>query len=146
MPALTRWAIKLAMLYLLTGLMGGLLYWTNVQWAFAPILSALSPTYLHMLVVGWLTQLIFGVIYWMFPIISKENMRGNPRLAWGTLILLNIGLVFRIICEPWWSIAPNDVNRFGLLLSSLLQVSAAYLFIAVCWPRVRERAGTSGSL
>jgi hypothetical protein len=134
------------MVYLIGGLVGGTLYWANGQWGFAPILATLSPTYLHMLVVGWLTQLIFGVIYWMFPIISKENMRGNPKLAWAVLILLNGGLVLRITCEPSRALNANDLNGIGLVLSAVLQVCAAYLFIVVCWPRVRERAGTSGML
>jgi hypothetical protein len=146
MPALTRWAIKIAMVYLIVGLVGGALYWANVQWNFAQVLSILNPTYLHMLVVGWLTQLIFGVIYWMFPIISKDNMRGNPTLAWSVLILFNSGLILRMICEPWRSLNANDLNGIGLVLSAILQVCAAYLFIVVCWPRVRERAGTSGGV
>src|SRR4051794_14999370 len=113
MPTLTRWAIKIAMVYLIVGLVGGALYWANVQWNFAQVLSVLSPTYLHMLVVGWLTQLIFGVIYWMFPIISKDNMRGNPKLAWSGLILLNSGLILRMICEPWRVLNANDLNGIG---------------------------------
>lgn len=144
MPVLTRWAIRTALIYLVTGLAAGVLYWSNVQWDFAPLFGALSPTYLHMLVVGWLTQLIFGVIYWMFPIISKENMRGDSRLAWAVFGLLNTGLILRILCEPWRSVTPNDINGMGLVLSALLQVTAGYLFILVCWPRVRERAGTGG--
>ena len=145
MPLLTRWVIRTAMLYLVIGMVIGLLYWANVQWSFAPIMSTLNPTYLHMLVVGWLTQLIFGVIYWMFPIISKDNMRGDTRLAWAVFGLLNAGLIMRIVCEPWRAVDPNDVNGLGLVLSALLQVLAAYLFIVVCWPRVRARAGTAGA-
>jgi hypothetical protein len=129
------------MIYLVAGLLAGVLYWTNAEWSYASILTALSPTYLHMLVVGWLTQLIFGVIYWMFPIIRKDNMRGDPRLAWAVVVLLNSGLILRIICEPWRSIMPNDVNGVGLVISAVLQAAAAYLFIVVCWPRVRQRAG-----
>lgn len=142
MPVLTRWSIRTAMIYLVAGMVTGVLYWANAQWAFAPILGAPSPIYLHMLVVGWLTQLIFGVIYWMFPIIRRDNMRGDPRLAWAVFGLLNAGLVLRIICEPWRTINPNAVNGIGLVFSALLQVAAAYLFMVVCWPRVRERAGT----
>ena len=145
MPLLTRWTIRAAMIYLVAGMAAGVLYWANAQWSFAPILAALNPTYLHMLVVGWLTQLIFGVIYWMFPIISKTNMRGDSRLAWAVVVLLNAGLLLRIVCEPWRAISPGDVNGVGLVLSALLQVAAAYLFIVVCWPRVRQRAGTGGA-
>ena len=145
MPVLTRWTIRTAMIYLVAGMVSGVLYWANAQWAFAPILSALSPIYLHMLVVGWLTQLIFGVIYWMFPIIRKDNMRGDPRLARAVYGLINAGLILRIVCEPWRAVNPNAVNGIGLVLSALLQAAAAYLFIIVCWPRVRERAGTGNA-
>jgi hypothetical protein len=63
MPPLTRWLVRAALVYLLLGLLTGAVYWANVQWSLWPPLAALSPIYVHMLVVGWLTQLIFGVIY-----------------------------------------------------------------------------------
>jgi hypothetical protein len=81
------------------------------------------------------------VIYWMFPIIGKDNMRGDPRLAWGVVIFLNAGLILRVICEPWRTLEPTNLNGLGLVLSALLQVIAGYLFVIVCWPRVREKAG-----
>ncbi len=141
MPTLTRWTIKTALVYLVVGLLTGALYWANVQWGFSPLLGALSPTYLHLLVVGWLTQLIFGVMYWMFPILSKHNLRGDPRLAWAAYILLNVGLILRALCEPWRSLDANALNGWGLVLSALLQVLAGYLIVLVCWARVREHPG-----
>ncbi len=142
MPPLTRWTIRTALAYLVAGLIAGALYWANTQWSWWPPLAALNPIYIHMLVVGWLTQLVFGVIYWMFPIISKANMRGDPRLAWSVFILLNAGLLLRVICEPWRTMDVNELNSIGLVLSAVLQVVAGYLFVLVCWPRVRERAGS----
>lgn len=130
------------MLYLVGGLLAGALYWANNQWALWPPLAALNPIYIHMLVVGWLTQLIFGVIYWMFPIISKENMRGDPRLAWAVVILLNTGLLLRVICEPWRAMESTSINGAGLVISAILQTIAGYLFVLVCWPRVRKKAGS----
>jgi hypothetical protein len=78
----------------------------------------------------------------MFPVIDKENMRGDPRLAWSVFILLNAGLILRILCEPWQAISSNTLNSWGLVVSAVLQVAAAYLFVLVCWPRVREKAGS----
>ncbi len=141
MPTLTRWTIRAALVYLLAGLLTGALYWANAQWAFWPPLAALNPIYIHLLVVGWATQLIYGVIYWMFPIIRKDNMRGDPRLAWSVPILLNVGLILRAIFEPWRTLEASDLNGVGLALAALLQVIAGYLFVIVCWPRVREKAG-----
>jgi hypothetical protein len=141
MPRLTRWTIKTALVYLAVGLGSGLLYWANQQWDFAPVFSTFSPTYLHLITVGWLTQLIYGVIYWMFPIIRKDNMRGSPAAAWSVYLLLNSGLILRTLCEPWRGLEINDVNGIGLVISAFLQAAAGIAFVAVCWPRVRERAG-----
>lgn len=129
------------MLYLIVGMIAGALYWLNVVNPIWPPLAALYPVYIHLLVVGWLTQLIYGVIYWMFPIISKADMRGSPRLAWATLIALNLGMILRAVCEPWRAITATPVNGVGLLASAVLQVAAAYLMVLVCWPRVREKPG-----
>lgn len=144
MPKLTRYAIRAAMLWLLIGLSAGILYWANQLWDIAPWLAAFSPTYLHILVVGWLTQLIFAVIYWMFPIIHRDNMRGDPRLAWATLALINGGLLLRVIGEPWRALDPNAVNGVALLGSAIVQAVSGYGLVAVCWRRVRERAGSAG--
>ncbi len=142
MPPLTRWMLKTGLVYLVVGLMAGTLYFTNAQWSLWRPLLYLNPVYIHLLVVGWITQLIFGVIYWMFPIISRSNMRGNPHIAWAAYILLNVGLIMRAIAEPWRIASPNTVNGWGLVVSSLLQVIAAVGFVYISWGRVRERAGT----
>jgi hypothetical protein len=122
-------------------MLAGALYWANLTWSWWPPLSALNPVYIHVLVVGWATQLILGVIYWMFPIISRSQLRGDPRPAWAALIVLNLGLLLRVVAEPWRAIEPNDLNQAGLIASALLQPLAAVLMVWVCWPRVRERPG-----
>lgn len=141
MPTLSRWAAKAALIYLIAGMVTGALYWANTAWSIWAPLGALNPIYIHLLVVGWLTQLIFAVLYWMFPIISKENLRGDVRLAWAVFVLLNTGLILRAIGEPWRGLAPNGLNGILLVVSSILQVLAAYLFVVVSWPRIREKAG-----
>jgi len=65
-PVLTRWFIKCAMLYLIVALALSILMQSGLSRK-VPLLGVLWPTYLHLLVVGWLTQLIFGVAFWMFP-------------------------------------------------------------------------------
>src|SRR6476660_2692413 len=49
-----------------------------------PVIAVLFPTLLHLLVVGWITQVIFGVAYWMFPRYSAEQPRGSERVGWST--------------------------------------------------------------
>ena len=88
MPPLTRWLVKAALLYLVAALALGVAVQIPAV-ARQPAVAVLWPTYLHVLVVGWLTQLIFGVAYWLFPRYSAEQPRGSERLGWATFVLLN---------------------------------------------------------
>jgi hypothetical protein len=93
--------------------------------------------YLHLLVVGWLTQLIFGVAFWLFPRYSAAQPRGSERLAWAAWGLLNSGLVVRALAEPWHAVSGRGGN--ALVASAGLQLLAGLAFVANTWPRVRER-------
>ena len=136
MPTLTRWYIRAGLIYLLTSfLLGVLLQWTPA--AAVPWLRAAWPTYLHILVVGWLTQLIFGVAYWLFPRYSAAAPRGSERLGWAGFLLLNLGLVLRIAGEPWAALGGDTAPL--LLGSALAQLLAGWAFVANTWPRLRER-------
>jgi hypothetical protein len=88
------------MLYFVVGLTMGALLLVQPIMQWSPGLQLLRPVYLHFLFIGWVTQLIMGVGYWMFPKQSKEKPRGSEGLGWIVLILLNIGLVLRAIGEP----------------------------------------------
>lgn len=125
MPPLTRWYIKLSLLYFVAAL--GAAVW---QVAGGPLW--LTPVYIHLLVVGWITGMIFGVAYWMFPKLSKEQPRGTNWLAVATFVLFQGGLLLRIVAEPL---------GVGLLLvvSAVSQWLAGVGFIANTWPRVKER-------
>lgn len=125
MPPLTRWYIKLSLVYLVAALAASV--W---QAAGGPLW--LTPIYIHLLVIGWITGMIFGVAYWMFPKFSKEQPRGVNGLAVATFALLHAGLLLRIVAEP--------LQAGGLLvLSGVSQWLAGLAFIANTWPRVKER-------
>ena len=132
MPTITRYFIKAAMLYFGGGLLTAFLISAQKLFNLPAVLLSMTPTYLHMLVVGWITQLIIGVAYWMFPKFSKEAPRGDERVGWAIFILLNIGLLLRVIGEPF-SIG------WMLPISAILQFFAIWLFIIAVWPRVKER-------
>ena len=136
MPTLTRWFIKSAMLYLVAALALSVAMQSPLAGSM-PVLRRIWPTYLHLLVVGWLTQLIFGVAFWMFPKYSAARPRGSDQWGWATLVLLNIGLVFRAIGEPWQgSVAGADPL---LVASAVAQLFAGLAFVVNTWPRVKER-------
>lgn len=132
MPTITRWFIKSGLLYLAAALSVGIADELEVL----PV--QFTPVYIHMFMVGWVTQLIFGVSYWMFPRITRENPRGNERLAWICFWLLNAGLIIRIVVEPTMVITKMP----GLLvISAILQWLSGMTYITIVWPRIKEKVG-----
>lgn len=139
MPTLTRWYVKTSLIYLVAGLaLAALLALAQVIDQ-PRLLSASGPVYLHLFLVGWITQLIMGIVFWMFPKYSKARPRGSERLAAITYVLLNAGLMLRVIGEPARAIGPGAVWGWMLVVSALLQWLAGMLFVANTWGRVKER-------
>ena len=132
MPLITRTFIKTALIYFVLALSLGILLTLGVSNGFFPV-------YIHLLVFGWLTQLIFGVIYWMFPKYSKERPRGHDSLSWIAYWTLNIGLILRAIAEPLQASQAGDTFGAVLVLSAILQWLAGIAFIANTWQRVKAR-------
>jgi hypothetical protein len=138
-PSLSRWFIKIGMLYFLAGLSIASVLLVQPVIGWSPSLQVLRPVYLHFLFIGWVTQLIMGVGYWMFPKQSKEKPRGSERLGWAVLILLNSGLVLRAIGEPAVVLAPQAGLGWTLALASLCLLLAGWGFILNTWGRIKER-------
>lgn len=138
MPPLTRWFIKTAFVCLALALLASVLLGLQSVINLGTI-GGLFPVYIHLLVLGWLSQLIFGVGYWMFPKYSLERPRGSEHLGWWTYGLLNLGLLLRIVAEPFQAANPNIVSGGALVISALLQLAAVTAFVVNTWPRVKER-------
>lgn len=139
MPMLTRWFIKVGMLYFIGGLMIGTVMLLQPMMGWSTRLQVLRPVYLHFLFIGWVTQLIMGVGYWMFPKYSKANPRGSETIGWGVFILLNIGLILRAIGEPLVVLHPDANLGWTLATASLCLLLAGWGFIFNTWGRVKER-------
>lgn len=138
MPTVTRWFIKTSFICLGLALVAGLLLALQAELGLSA-LATLFPVYIHLLVFGWLTQLVFGVVYWMFPKWSIERPRRSESLGWWTYGLLNAGLLLRAIAEPIQSIQPNPAGGWTLVVSALLQFLAGLAFVTNSWKRVKER-------
>ncbi|MCL4869745.1 MAG: hypothetical protein KJ063_12325 [Anaerolineae bacterium] len=140
MPTLTRYFIKFALAYLAAALLIGAILAARSLWRLPPLLSTLGPVYFHAFLVGWVTQLIFGVAYWMFPILNQTRPRGSEKLGWTTFILLNVGLAMRVIVEPLHGLRPHPLSGWLLVLSALLQWAAGLIFVLNTWNRVKPSA------
>ena len=139
MPKLARWYVKSALTYLIVGAIVAALALSQAL-PLPPGLLALRPLAWHLLTVGWATQLIFGVGFWMFPHLTKEAPRGDERAGWAAFWALNAGLLLRAVGEPVRALAPGALPPFVLQASAVLQVAAAWIFVVITWPRVKALA------
>jgi len=139
MPPITRTFIKTGLLYFVTALLTSLLVAGYTPLGLPVWVAGLSPVYFHLFMVGWVTQLIIGVAYWMFPKYTKAQPRGSDALAWSVYGLLNSGLILRAVAEPVQSMQPTPLWGWMLVLAALLQWVGGVIFVVNTWPRVKER-------
>jgi hypothetical protein len=140
MPPLARAYVKAAFVYFIVAFVLGALMSFDQWLAIGRWLRAVYFSQLHLLVVGWITQLAIGVAYWMFPrFLRKQNPlpRGSDRLAWAVLVSLNAGLVLRLAFEPFYAMQPATWMAGLLALSGALQAAAALGFGWLIWGRIR---------
>ena len=139
MPPLTRWHIKTALVYFVAALLAGIMLALRAVLELPAVIGVLSPVYFHLLMVGWVTQLIFGVAHWMFPKFSPKQPRGNERLGWATYWLLNAGLLLRVLGEPLLTLQASTFFGWLVAFSAVLQWLAGLGFVANVWGRVKEK-------
>jgi hypothetical protein len=135
MPPLSRWFVRAGFIALALALVFELLLARPAGvWPALPD-GALHLGAIHLLTVGWLLQLITGVAFWLFPRHPTAPPRGDPRLGWWGFGLLNLGLIMRLIGEPW-RLAYHGPS-WPLATSALLQVAAVGAIVRLLWPRIR---------
>ncbi len=139
MPLLTRTYLKTSLIYFFFALLLALLLASGQVANLPESIAVLRPIYLHLFVVGWISQIIFGMMYWMLPKLTKENPRGNIWLAWATYGLINLGLIMRLVTEPLHALRPSTLWGTLLALSGVLQWLGGILLIATMWKRVKYR-------
>jgi Cytochrome C and Quinol oxidase polypeptide I len=139
MPVQTRWFLRSSLVFLILAMVLGILNAARTPLNLPAQINAFSPIYFHLFMVGWVTQLIFGVVFWMFPKYSKEQPHGSESLGWATFWLLNFGLLFRLVGEPAQVLLTNPIWGWVVVLSAVLQWMAGMIFVINTWGRVKER-------
>ncbi|MCB0834174.1 MAG: hypothetical protein KDC45_11985 [Bacteroidetes bacterium] len=138
MPCLTRYFIKAGLLYFGGGLalvfLSNLLALDEYPW-----LASATPVYFHMIMVGWITQIIMGVSFWMFPALARDNPRGNERLGWLAWAGINLGMMARMVGEPLSASGTSVFPGLVLILSALLQWLGGLAYVVLIWPRVKGK-------
>jgi hypothetical protein len=134
-----RFFIRTALVHLLAAFVVGAALLVDQGLGLGGQTGALLPVFYHLLMVGWVTQLICGVALWMFPPLSREQPHGDERLGWWTYAALNVGLVLRAIGEPLYAWLSRPWLGWALALAAVLQMLAIWAFVLAIWPRVKAR-------
>ncbi|MDZ7757253.1 hypothetical protein [Rhodohalobacter sp.] len=136
MPNITRWFIKAGMIWFTLGVVLALVAESpGVQGS-----ELLLPVYWHMIVIGWITQIIMGVSIWMFPRKRRDRKKEQSWLAVGAFYLLNGGLIMRFLSEPFLPVfTESSLLSTTVVVSAILQVAAIVLYIGEIWPRVQPK-------
>lgn len=72
MPPLSRWFVRTALVYFVAALITGVALMLRLVVNLPPEVAALQPVYFHLLMVGWVSQLIFGRILWVIRHLSHK--------------------------------------------------------------------------
>lgn len=135
MPLVSRAFVLTGLLHLMLAMVIGIALVLAAVGAPVPPLP--YPVYVHLLGVGWLTQLIFGVAYWMFPGRTRQPSWAELSVLWSVYGLLNAGLVLRAVAESMLG-RPGQWPEL-LVFSAVAQLLAILGFVWHLWPRVARR-------
>ena len=151
MPDTARVFVKASVVYLCVGAILGALMLINRWIPLGEVARLVRVSHVEMLVVGWLTQLILGVAWWLFPPLKisrrgdaplpvrrGQAQRGSEPLFWATFLFLNAGVLLRSVFDPLYSL--TGIDPFGVLtgVSGVFTFAAAVAFVVNMWGRVRE--------
>jgi hypothetical protein len=142
MTPLVRLYVKTSFAFLLLGLgLGGYitlqvnLGGRGVPW---PLITA----HVHLVLVGFMLMLVFGVATWMFPRPAREDPRYRPWIAWAVYWVLTVSTAIRTVGEVGAAVAGARGSMLAAL-GGLGQLGAAILFVVNMWARVRMPAAAA---
>lgn len=131
-----RLLVKTSIFYLLVGVILGIFIQLGYRYSAFKWALFWRTTHVHLLLVGFVLQMIMGVAIWMFPR-RKVPPYWTPELQGMILyFLLNTGTIIRTVGEPFRN---KWVWAYWLwMIGSIAQVLSIFYFIALVYPRIRK--------
>lgn len=76
---------------------------------------------------------------WMFPGRTKEEGFWPQKWGWLTYIMLNVGLICRVVAEPASYTSSAILWNILIVISAVAQVAAAVTYTIELWPRIQSK-------
>ena len=140
MTALVRLYIKTSFVFLVLGLVLGVDITVQVNVVGRGVPWPLITAHVHLVLVGFMLMLVFGVATWMFPRAPRDAGHYRPELARLVYWLLTASTIVRVLAEL---LAAATWTRGSLLaaVGGVGQLAAAVVFVINMWTRVRMPGG-----
>lgn len=136
MPTTVRWLLRSAFFFLLCGVGVGLWLLAGKS-GMGTFYYGLVPVHTHLLLFGFVMQLVFGIAIWMFP---RIRGRGTPPwLGWSILTTGSGGTLLRAVCGTIIAVQPDRIRVLAkwVFVGGSLQTVAVILAIITLTPRIR---------
>lgn len=102
------------------------------------LIPYLKPVHAHINLIGFVSIMIFGVSYHMFPRFAGKPLY-SVRMGKIQFWLANIGLVGMALC--WWVFDRDSIaSRAGLLSFGMIEAVAAAFYVYNCWKTLTKKA------
>lgn len=125
------WLLRMGLVYLLlTGALG-VGFTVRPGWV-----GVLGPTHAHLGLVGFFLSTVMGVAFWMMP--RPGGLRQGGWEA-AVFVLLNAGMVARIVGEPWARLGGGVLAHAVFVASGVLMLGAMACFAWAMSRRVVTR-------
>jgi hypothetical protein len=137
MTGLVRLYVKTSLVFLLAGLALGAYATVEVNLRGRAVAWPVITAHTHLVLVGFMLMMVFGVATWMFPRPARDDPRYRPWLAVIVYWILTASTVARTVGEL--SAAAAGVRGGSVLAAAggLGQLVGAVLFVVNMWARVR---------
>ena len=141
MTPLARLYVKTSFVFLLLGLVLGGYIAIEVNLLGRAVPWSLITAHTHLVLVGFMLMLVFGVATWLFPRPPRDDGRYRPGLAWLVYWLLTASTAVRALGELSAAVTGSRGSPLAAL-GGLGQLAAAIVFVVNMWTRVRMPGGT----
>ncbi|MEO0145021.1 MAG: hypothetical protein ABIL49_07050 [candidate division WOR-3 bacterium] len=136
-----RLMLKTSLIYLVIGIIIGFLMFLSYQIKELSWIYSLRVVHTHLILVGFVIQMIMGVALWMFPQKPTKQTDIEKRFTSekeGLILyfIFNIGIILRSLFEPF-----SKFNLFAFyiaLFGIILQIIGIFYFLMLIYPRIRK--------